>query len=153
VDLKKLLNCDCGPTKFDYRNSATLCSLLPIPLLSGTFSSAQDGFKNQPTIFLELSVSLETQNLPYRDSCTRFYTSDFFFMNPRPDSTAKNMPISVELKFSDCGLEVADIRKNCDCGIAEQHSLKVAVLRLRKCLLQVAELRLRTFKKVARTHI
>jgi hypothetical protein len=33
-------------------------------LLSGTFSSAQDGFKNQPKIFLELSVYLETKNLP-----------------------------------------------------------------------------------------
>jgi hypothetical protein len=41
-----------------------LCSLLPIPLLSGTISSAQDGFKNEPKIFLELSVSLETKNLP-----------------------------------------------------------------------------------------
>jgi hypothetical protein len=35
-----------------------------IPLLSGTFFSAQDEFKNQRKIFLELSVSLETKNLP-----------------------------------------------------------------------------------------
>jgi hypothetical protein len=62
--LKKLQNCDCGPSKFDFRNSATINSLLPIPLLFSPFSSAQDGFKNQPRIFLELSISLETKNLP-----------------------------------------------------------------------------------------
>ncbi len=50
--------------KFDFRNSATFSSLLPVPLLSSPFSSAQDGFKNQPKIFVELSVSLETKNLP-----------------------------------------------------------------------------------------
>jgi hypothetical protein len=37
----------------------------------------------------------------------------------RPDSTAKNIPKIAEMKLSSCGLEVADIRKNCDCGIAE----------------------------------
>ncbi len=57
-----------------------------------------------------------------------------------------------EVKLSNCGLEVADFGKNCGCGIAELRlrskiSLKVAKLRLRKCLLQVAELRLRTQKK------
>ncbi len=31
---------------------------------SSPYSSAQDGFKNQPKIFLELSVSLENKNLP-----------------------------------------------------------------------------------------
>jgi hypothetical protein len=62
--LKMLRNCDCGLSNFDFRNSATIRSLLPILLLSGTFSSAQDGFKNQPKIFLELSVSLEIKNLP-----------------------------------------------------------------------------------------
>ncbi len=29
------------------------------------------------------------------------------------------MPKIAELKLSSCGLEVADFRKNCDCGIAE----------------------------------
>jgi hypothetical protein len=52
------------PSKSDFRNSATFRSVLPIPLLSSPFSSAQDGFKNQPKIFLELSVSLENKNLP-----------------------------------------------------------------------------------------
>jgi hypothetical protein len=54
-------------------------------------------------------------------------------------------------KLSSCGLEVADIRKNwiaelrsCGCGAAFLY--KVAELRLRKCFLQVAELRLRTQK-------
>ncbi len=48
----------------------------------------------------------------------RIFTSDFFH-EPRPDSTAKYMPKIAEIKLSSCGLEVADIRKNCDCGIAE----------------------------------
>jgi hypothetical protein len=43
--------CDCGPSKFDFRDSATFRSLMPIPLLSSPFSSAQDGFKNQQKIF------------------------------------------------------------------------------------------------------
>jgi hypothetical protein len=74
------------------------------------------------------------------------------------DSMAKNMPKIVEVKLSSCGFKVADFKKNCDCGIAELQlrsniSLKVAELRLRKCFLQVAELRLRTQKKVARAHL
>jgi hypothetical protein len=38
----------------------------------------------------------------------------------------KNMPEIAEVKLSSCGLEVADLKKNCDCGIAvaEQHSFK-----------------------------
>jgi hypothetical protein len=60
-------------------------------------------------------------------------------------STAKNMPKIAEGKLSSCGLEVAGFRKNCDCGIAE--------LPLQKGFLQVAELRLRTKKKVARAHL
>jgi hypothetical protein len=64
----------------------------------------------------------------------------------------------VEVKLSNCGFEIGDFRKNCDCGIAELRlrsniPLKVAELRLRKFFLQVAELRLRTPKKVARDHL
>jgi hypothetical protein len=66
------------------------------------------------------------------------------------------MPEIAEVKISSCGLEFADFRKNCDCGIAELRlqsniPLKVAELRLRKLFLQVAELRLRTPKKVVPT--
>jgi hypothetical protein len=61
ADLKKLRNCDFGVSKFDFRNSATLCSLCPVLLLSSSFFSAQDGFKNQPKIFLKSSVSIETK--------------------------------------------------------------------------------------------
>ncbi len=64
ADSKRLQNCYCRPSKFDFRNSLTFHSLLPILLLYSPFSSTQDGFKNQPKIFLELSVSLETLNLP-----------------------------------------------------------------------------------------
>ncbi len=76
--LKKLRNCDCGLSKFDFSNSATLSSLQAVPLLSSSFFSAQDGFKKQPKIFLELSVFVETKNLPKRDSSMRFFTSNFF---------------------------------------------------------------------------
>jgi hypothetical protein len=58
----------------------------------------------------------------------RFFASDFFF-EPRPDFTAKNMPKIAEMKLSSCGLKVADIRKNCDCGVAEQYFFK----KLRNC--------------------
>ncbi len=66
ADSKQLRNWNCGPSKFDFRNSATLCSLLLIPLLSSPFSSAQGGCKNQPKIFFFflMSVSTETKNLP-----------------------------------------------------------------------------------------
>ncbi len=61
---KNLRNCDCGPSKFDFRNSATFHNLRPVLLLSCPFPTAQDGLKNQPKIFLESSVSMETKNLP-----------------------------------------------------------------------------------------
>jgi hypothetical protein len=91
----------CGLSKFDFRNSATFRSLLPVPLLSSPFPSAQDGFKNQPKIFIELSVSLENKNLPEKDICTRFFTFNFFFVN-QPDSTAKNTPKIAEVQLSSC---------------------------------------------------
>jgi hypothetical protein len=51
ADYKKLWNGDCRPSKFDFRNSTTLCSLLPVQLHSSPFSLAQDGFKNQTKYF------------------------------------------------------------------------------------------------------
>jgi hypothetical protein len=71
-------------------------------------------------------------------------------------STAKNMPKIAKVTLSSCGLEVVDFRKNCVYGIVELRSnisLKVAELRLQKCLLKVAELRLRTKKKVVLAHL
>jgi hypothetical protein len=70
----------------------------------------------------------------------------------------KNIPKIEEVKLSSWGLEVADFRKNCSCGNVElllrsNISLKVAELRLRKCFLLLAELRLRTQKKVTRAHL
>jgi hypothetical protein len=62
--LKKVAELRLRTLKSDFRNSATFSSLLLVPLLSSPFSSAHDGFKNQPKIFLELSVSLENKNLP-----------------------------------------------------------------------------------------
>jgi hypothetical protein len=69
-----------------------------------------------------------TKNLPYRDSSTRLFNSDFFFMN-RPDFTAKYAPKIAEVKLSSCGLEVTDLRtygrlRNCGVAVAEQHFFK-----------------------------
>ncbi len=59
-----------------------------------------------------------------------FFTSNFFY-ETQPDSTVKNMQKIAEMKLSSYGLEVADIGKNWDCGIAvaEQHFFK----KLRNC--------------------
>jgi hypothetical protein len=51
ADKKKLRNCDCESSKFDFCNSTSLSSFLPVPLLSSPFSSAQDGFKNHKKYF------------------------------------------------------------------------------------------------------
>jgi hypothetical protein len=48
----------------------------------------------------------------------RFFPLDFFIMN-KPDSMAKNMPKIAEVKLSSCGFEVADLKKNCTCRLAE----------------------------------
>jgi hypothetical protein len=47
----------------------------------------------------------------------------------RPDFMVKNMPKIAEMNLSSCGLEVADIRKNCDCGIAVAKQLFFKKLR------------------------
>jgi hypothetical protein len=66
-------------------------------------------------------------------------------------------------KIAEISSKVADLklRKSEKIAIAEMRSygcgltflLKVAELRLRKCFLSVAKLRLRTQKKVARAHL
>jgi hypothetical protein len=61
-------------------------------------------FKNQPKIFLELSVSGETKKTCLKGTVARDFLPPFFFMN-RPDSKAKNMPTIAEVKLSSCGLK------------------------------------------------
>ncbi len=61
--LKKLRKCHCGPSKFDFRNSATLCNLQPVPLLYSPFSSAQDPLKINQKQCIQSSVSMEIKNL------------------------------------------------------------------------------------------
>jgi hypothetical protein len=51
------------------------------PMLSSPFSSAQDGFKNQPKIFLELSVSLETKTC-LKGMVPRDFLPPIFFHDP-----------------------------------------------------------------------
>jgi hypothetical protein len=82
---QKLRNCDCGPSKFDFRNSATLSSFLPDPLLSIPFPQLRMVLKITTNIF-RVSVSLETENLPYRDRSTIFFTF-FSWIDRIPDST------------------------------------------------------------------
>jgi hypothetical protein len=61
------------------------------------------------------------------------------------------MPKIVEVKLSSCGLEVAGFRKNCDCGIAELRLW--SNISFKSCGIAIAELRLRTQKKVERAHL
>jgi hypothetical protein len=52
-------------------------------------------------------------------------------------STAKIMPKIAEVKLSSFRLEVADFRKNCDCGIAEL--LLRSIFPLKSCGIAIAE--------------
>jgi hypothetical protein len=55
-----------------------------------------------------------------------------------PDQIPRSdMPKIAEMKLSSCGIEVADIRKNCDCGIAEL--LLRSNIALKSCGIAIAE--------------
>jgi hypothetical protein len=118
----------CGTAIADLQNltSATLCSLLPIPLLSGTFSSAQDCLVLwKPKTCLKGTVVQD------------YFLPLIFFHEPRPDSTVNDMLKIGKMKLSSCGFEVADIRKNCDCGFAEL--LLRSNIALKSCGIAIAE--------------
>jgi hypothetical protein len=68
---------------------------------------------------------------------------------------AKNMPKIAEVMLSSCNLKLRTSEKNAiaELQLRSNISLKVAELQLRKCFFQVAELRLRILKKVARAHL
>jgi hypothetical protein len=140
---KKLRNCDCGPSKFDFRNSASLRSLLAAPLLSSPFSSAQDGFKNQLKIFLELSISLETKTC-LKGTVAQYFSPLIFFswidQIPHP---------KICRKLRKWSSQVANFRKNSNLRIVDLRlqSTFLAEWRLRKCFLQVTELRCADSKK------
>ncbi len=68
------------------------------------------------------------------------------------------MPKKVELKLPNCGLEIADCRKNCDCGIAELRLR--SNMSLKSCGIAIAEelpsscgIAIADSKKVARAHL
>ncbi len=82
------------------------------------FSSAQDVLKNRPKIFFNCLVLWKPKTC-LKETVAQDYLPLIFFHEPRQDSTVNNMPKIAEMKLSSCGFEVADIRKNCDCGIAE----------------------------------
>jgi hypothetical protein len=66
---------------------------------------------------------------------------------------AQNMPKIAEVKLSSCGLRKKLRLRNCGVAIAEQHFFKSCGIAIAEVLLHVAELRLRTQKKVARAHL
>ncbi len=114
-----------------FHNSATFRSLLPVPLLSSPFSSVQ---------YFYNCLYLWKPRTGLTGTVARDFYLRFFFMN-QPDSTDKNMQKIAEMNLSSCWLEVADFRKNYDCGIAELRlwsniSLKscgIASFQLRNC--------------------
>jgi hypothetical protein len=68
------------------------------------------------------------------------------------------MPKIAEMKLSSCRLEVADIRKNCDCGIAELRlrssiSLKSCGIAIAEVLPSSCGIAIADSKKVARVHL
>jgi hypothetical protein len=56
-------------------------------------------------------------------------------------------------ELSSCGLRKKLRLRNCGVAVAEQHFLKSCGIAIAEVLPQVAELRLRTQKKVARAHL
>jgi hypothetical protein len=65
----------CGIAIADLQNLTSA-----IPLRSSPFSSAQDGFKKQPKLFLELFVSLETK-LALKGQLHEIFYLRFFFIH------------------------------------------------------------------------
>jgi hypothetical protein len=105
-----LRNCDCGPSNFDFRNSATIRSLLPILLLLVPFTQLRMVLKSIKNSFRTVCFS-GNKKLALKGQLHEIFCLRFFFHEPRLDFMAKNMPKIVEMKLSSCGLEVADIRK------------------------------------------
>ncbi len=140
----------CGTAIADLQNltsaisqlSAVSCQfcyfLVPFPQLRMVFKINQKYFT---TVYFSGNQKLALKV----DSCVRFFTCDFFHSYSTGSHGQKYAEICGN-SVKSCGLKVAEIRKNCDCGIAE-------LRRLRKCFLSLAELRLRTQKKVARAHL
>jgi hypothetical protein len=70
----------------------------------------------------------------------------------------KNMPKIAEVKVSSCGLEVADFRKNCYCGIVELRlwsniSLKSFGIAIAEVLPSSCGIAIADSKKVVRAHL
>ncbi len=102
--IAELRNCDYGPSKFHFCNSATLCSLLSVPLLSSPFSSAQDDFKIIKNIFGTVCFS-GNQKLALKGQLHEIFNLQFFFINQQ-DSLAKNILKIEEGKLSSLGLKL-----------------------------------------------
>jgi hypothetical protein len=73
-------------------------------------------------------------------------------------STAKNMPKIAEVKLSNCGLEVVDFRKSCNCGIPEfrlwnKISLKSYGIAIADVLPSSCRIAIVDSKKVACAHL
>ncbi len=157
ADLKKLRNCHCGPSKFDFRNSATL-NLRPVPLLYNPLFSAQDALKINQRQCLQSSVSKEIKSCVKGTVAWDFWPAIFFMNRPIwiPDSYPKFGVLRFEAELENLGKLKSLKLRTWSCRLRKKLRLRncgVAELRLRKCFLQVAELRLRTQKKVAHAHL
>jgi hypothetical protein len=95
-----------------FRNSATFRSLLAVALLSSPFSSAQDGFKNQLKIVLELSVSLETKNLSWSEAL-KLRTSEKIVI--------AELPLRSNISLKSCWIALVEGLPS-SCGIAIAHA-------------------------------
>ncbi len=124
--------------------SATLCCLLPVPLLSSPFFSAQDGFKNQPKILRTVCFS-GNQKFALKGQLPKIFSSYFIYHEStgfHSQKYAKN-----------CGSEALKLRTSEKIAIVELRlqsniSLKSCGIGWWKCILQCAELRLWTQKKL-----
>jgi hypothetical protein len=68
----------------------TLSRLCPVSLLSSHFSSARDGFKKQPKIFLKLFVSMENKTC-LKGTVARDFCPPIFFLNQQYGTLIHNL--------------------------------------------------------------
>ncbi len=115
-------NCDCGPLKFDFRNSATFPSLLPVRCFQGPFPHLRMVLKiNQK--YISNPLFLWTPKTCLKGTVARDFLPPDFFLHESTGSYSQKYAKIAELKLPSCGLEVADFRKiliaelrSCGCG-------------------------------------
>jgi hypothetical protein len=151
-----LRNCNCGPSKFDFRNSATLCSLLPIPLLSGTFSSAQEGFKNQQKNIFRTVCFSGNQKLALKEQLHKILPLIFSWTPTRfhGQKYAENCGNeALKLRTWSCRHQKKLRLRNCGVAVAEQHCLKSCGIAIAEVFPSSCGIAITDSKKVARARL